>query len=43
MTGWLGRWINWTFKYGYYIAYAIAAVIAITGAFLTYYYISLYR
>ena len=43
MTGRLERWINWVLKHGYIIAYAAAAVIAITGALLTYYYISLYR
>jgi hypothetical protein len=43
MTGRLERWINWTFKYGYYIAYVIAAVIAVSGALLTYYYIHLHR
>jgi len=42
MTDRLGKWINWTFKYGRIIAYITAIVIAITTAFLIYYYIHLY-
>jgi len=35
----LEKWI----KYGYIVAYITAAVIAITTAFLIYYYVHLYR
>ena len=42
MTDRLEKWINWTLKYGYIIAYAIAAVIAITTAFLIYCYVHPY-
>jgi hypothetical protein len=43
MTGRLGRLVSWAFKYGYLIAYVSATLIAISAAFLTYYYIHLHR
>jgi len=39
MTGWLERLFNWNLKYGYYIAYIIAAVIAISTTYAIYCYV----
>jgi len=43
MTDGLEKLIKQTFKYGHIIAYITATVIAMTTAFLIYYYIHLYR